>query len=158
MVYFINACIYQQSIEQGPFDTAASPQLHVVLVLDATVKKLTTDNYTVTTQSEDETVLSQEQQGSTHNPTNPSAAVSETNAAITQTENPITLSSVDNFKQPQGQKSHYTDPQDHHSLNPPAAPLSDEPVQYATVKEQTDNTVTTQPKVSHCVLLDGVEL
>ena len=35
----------------------------------------------------------------------------------------------------------------HHSTNPPAPPLPAElvPVQYATVKKQTDNTVTTQP-------------
>ena len=103
----------------------------------------------MTTQSEDETVVSQEQQGSTHNPTNPSAAVSEPNAAITQTEKPITLSLVDNFMQSQGQESRYADPLDHHSTNPPGPLLSVKPVQYATVKEQTDNTVTAQPKVSH---------
>ena len=32
----------------------------------------------------------------------------------------------------------------HHSTNPPAPPLPAELVQYATVKKQTDNTVTTQ--------------
>ena len=43
----------------------------------------------------------------------------------------------------------------HHSTNPPAPPLPVEPVQYATIKKQTDNIETTQTKdkVSPIVML-----
>ena len=48
---------------------------------------------------------------------------------------------------------HYAQVQ--HSTNPPAPPLPVEPVQYATIKKQTDNIETTQTKdkVSPVVML-----
>ena len=62
---------------------------------------------------------------------------------------------TDNTVQPntKKQESHYADL--HYSTNPPAPPLPVEPVQYATVQKQTDNTETTQTKdkVSPIVML-----